>query len=467
MKRHLLLMTLFFLNNFLLAQNEQYQLAMENFQTHYNAEKYAQIFDEFSEEMQEALPLENTLQFLSGLKSQVGEIKAKEWIGFEQGAYASYKTSFERAVLTVNISLNENNKINGLFIKPYEESSESNETTIHALDDYPKEIAEIIFSKAWHFPNNTQMSIALIRNGKTAYYGIIKRNDTILPIQNQQMVFEIGSLTKVFTSTVLAAMVLEGKVNLTDEINMYYPFSFKNNAKINFEALANHTAGLPRLPSNLDLTNEGNPYKSYGEKELEDYLKNKWVSNADLEKAYVYSNLGTGLLGHTLGLVQKTNFQTLLPTYVFEKFNMKNSWTTSRNLGNKKVKGQNPNGEIATHWDFDVLFGAGGMLSTAEDLAQFALAQFNPKNKELTMTRQPTFSINDQMQIGLGWHLLKSQKGATLFWHNGGTAGYSSSMAIDVEKKNAVIVLSNVSAFHAKNDHIDQLCFALMDELEK
>src|SRR5690606_38054986 len=106
--------------------------------------------------------------------------------------------------------------LNGLFINPYEEPTQTTNNTINSLNNYPKEISEIIFSKVKDFPNNTQLSIAIIQNGKTNYYGVIKLNDTIKPIENQTKVFEIGSITKVFTSTVLASLVEEGKIKLTD-----------------------------------------------------------------------------------------------------------------------------------------------------------------------------------------------------------------------------------------------------------
>src|SRR5690606_213566 len=115
--------------------------------------------------------------------------------------------------------------------------------------------------------------------------------------------------TKVFTSTVLASLIENGKLKLTDEINSYYPFSFKNDIKLTFENLANHTSGLPRLPENLDLSNEANPYKSYGKTQIEEYLKNQLKLENEEVKSYSYSNLGTGLLGYTLGLSQKTSYQ--------------------------------------------------------------------------------------------------------------------------------------------------------------
>ena len=452
MKRLFFFLISILLTNLLFAQTDNYKIAIENFQTNYNAEKYDEIYNSFSQEMKQALPLENTKQFLNGLKSQVGKIESKEFIDYQQGTYATYKTNFEKAVLAVNISLDKQNKINGLFIKPYEEQKKTENKAINALGGYPPEIAEIILSKSKDFPNNTQLSIAIIQNGKTNYYGIIKVNDTIKPIENQNKIFEIGSITKVFTSSVLASLVTDKKLKLTDEINSFYPFTSKDNIKISFESLANHTSGLPRLPENLDLTNETNPYKNYGKNEIDAYLKNLLKLENEPSKTYSYSNLGAGILGYTLGLSQKTSFQKLLQKKIFDKYKMTNSFTSSQNLGEKLVKGLDKNGKILSNWDFDVLFGGGGILSTTEDLAKFATAQFNPKNTELILTRKPTFVINDKIKIGLGWHILKSKNNKDLYWHNGGTGGYSSSMAVNVEEKTAVIILSNISDI---NDNID------------
>lgn len=337
---------------------------------------------------------------------------------------------------------------------------------VNGLNSFPNDISNIIFSKTKDFPENTQVSIAIIQNGKTNYYGIIKLNDTIRPIENQDKVFEIGSITKVFTSTVLASLVEEGKIKLTDEINPFYPFPFKDNIKLNFKDLANHTSGLPRLPENFDLTNQIDPYKSYGKIQIDEYLKDILKLENEPARIYSYSNLGAGLLGYTLGLSQKTSFEKLLQEKVFDKYNMKNSFISPQDLNEKLVKGQNMNGEINSNWSWDLLSGAGGILSTTEDLVKFANAQFNSKNKKLVLTRTPTFTINENMKIGLGWHLLKSESGKDLVWHNGGTGGYSSSMALNTNDKIAVIILSNLSAFHTKMKNIDELCFELINETE-
>ena len=88
------------------------------FETFYNAGDYDSIFALFSDEMRKALPLDKTTAFLAELNAQAGKITKREFKKYQAG-YASYKTNFERALWAVNISIDDNAKINGLFIKPF------------------------------------------------------------------------------------------------------------------------------------------------------------------------------------------------------------------------------------------------------------------------------------------------------------------------------------------------------------
>ena len=91
---NLLLLTI--MTNNLFAQTENYKIAINNFKENFNTEKYNEIFNSFDSEMQKALPIDKTNQFLIGLKSQVGNIENTEFIKFENGTNASFKTKFDR-----------------------------------------------------------------------------------------------------------------------------------------------------------------------------------------------------------------------------------------------------------------------------------------------------------------------------------------------------------------------------------
>jgi CubicO group peptidase (beta-lactamase class C family) len=441
----------------------------DTFTINYNNDDYEAIFSMFSAKMQQVSPLEKTNQFLRGLKKQAGKINYREFLKYENGSYATYKTAFEFAVLSLNISIDAESKINGLFIKPFVAETPKN-TTINALSDHENSITKnqtnIIFENSKVFPNQTQLAFAFIKNGAVTFYGIQKNKDTIIKVDNSQSIFEIGSITKVFTSTLLADFIVNKQLALGDTINNHLDFTFHENTKITFKELANHTSGLPSLPSNLNIDlNPENPYKAYTEKELEEYLTNFITIQKSSRGFYQYSNLGAGLLGYTLGKMRGSTFDSLLQEHIFLKYKMLNSTSSKNKLKGTLVKGLNTEGHEVPNWELSVLAGAGGILSNVEDLSKFALAQFDASNKALTLTRQQTFDVNDNMSVGLGWHILNPKSDTQQYWHNGGTGGYSSSMVVDTKNKNGVIILSNVSAFNPNMKQIDKLCFEIMETL--
>ncbi|PVX50116.1 CubicO group peptidase (beta-lactamase class C family) [Balneicella halophila] len=470
--KNIILIVLTLIVNVSFGQTEKAdnKIITEKFVEHYNNDNYNGIFSMFADVMKEALPIDRTTEFLKSLKSQAGNITNREFIKYLPGNLASYKTTFERAVFALNIAINDNSKIIGLSVQPLAEEVNI-ENVINDLSikngSITKCQSEIIFEGTYVFPNNTQLSIAIINNENVSYYGIKKESDTISTIDNQKSVFEIGSISKVFTSTLLANFVIDGKIKLNENINDYLKTPFNNDTKISFINLANHTSGLPRLPTNLDLSkvNPENPYKEYKEKELEEYVTNQL--ELPNKGKYQYSNLGAGLLGYTLSNIENTSYESLLQNKIFSKYDMKNSTADINKIKGNLVRGLNNEGVEIPNWDLSVLAGAGGILSTTDDLSKFVIAQFNTSNKALELTRQKTFEINEKMDIGLGWHILKSKSENLWYWHNGGTGGYSSSMVIDENSKNGIIILSNVSAFNPNMGNIDKLCFELMKTLEK
>ena len=132
-KINLILLLLIPIISFGQTQKETAKKVSAEFEKYYNSNEYQKIFDLFSPEMKSALPIEQTTDFLKGLKSQAGKIQKREFVKYEQ-TYASYKTTFERTVFAVNISLDNTGKINGLFVKPFKEDNlpklERNETKL-------------------------------------------------------------------------------------------------------------------------------------------------------------------------------------------------------------------------------------------------------------------------------------------------------------------------------------------------
>jgi CubicO group peptidase (beta-lactamase class C family) len=331
-----------------------------------------------------------------------------------------------------------------------------------------KDQTDSIFTYTRGFPVKTQFAIAILRDGEVRYYGTHRLGDTITTVDNQDRAFEIGSITKVFTTTVLAHYVKAGELDLDGTINPYFDFPFKDDQSFTFRMLANHTSGLPRLPSNIRfnaILNPRNPYKNYDERKLDAYLQD------DLSLAYPqgsksdYSNLGMGLLSYTLRRYTGRDFDQLTRTLIFDPLGMKNSTADKSTIADILVAGLDDKGRPTPNWAPGALIGAGGIYSTVGDLAKFALAQFDTTHHALALTREKTFKETETRDVGLGWFILNRKDGSKWHWHNGGTGGYTSSMAIDVDRRNGVILLSNISSYHQDFANVDKLCFALMKTL--
>ena len=468
------LILLLFIPLSLLSQEESVDAKMltERFIIAYNSEDYNSVFNLLSSETQKELPINELTDFFENINSQAGKISEKEFIR-EENNILVYKLTFENWVSQYSFSIDDNKKINEVFYFDTFRDEILSGLAINSLSNNGGLISdkqiELIFEKSKYFPNNTQISLAFINSDKVTYYGLKRQNDSILYFSNYQDIFEIGSITKVFTANILAKSVIDNKIKLDENINDYLDVKFKNNISITFKSLANHTSGLPRMPSNFeqDAYSSDNPYKHYNDKYLKDYLINfmeideKNIGNSE------YSNLGMGLLGFTLSNIYNLNYEELYQKYIFSKYNMKNT-TFNINLVNEKlVKGLDIEGNYTSNWELASLSSAGGILSNVEDLAKYGIAHFNKSNLDLMLMTKKTVKANDQVDTGLGWHIINSEKSDNKWhWHNGGTGGYTSSMVIDIKNLVGVIVLSNVSALNSFEGNIDQLCFELMKTLK-
>ncbi|MEO6357107.1 MAG: peptidoglycan DD-metalloendopeptidase family protein [Ferruginibacter sp.] len=124
MKDILLTLTFSLIVSSIFGQTEKanYKAVAAKFEANYNSGNYDSIFFMFASVMQTALPLDKTTEFLTGLKSQAGQITKRQFIKY-QATYASYKTTFERALFSLNISIDESSMVNGLFVKPFTDES--------------------------------------------------------------------------------------------------------------------------------------------------------------------------------------------------------------------------------------------------------------------------------------------------------------------------------------------------------
>jgi CubicO group peptidase (beta-lactamase class C family) len=348
------------------------------------------------------------------------------------------------------------------------ESVSDPQSAINELDTtsyYAVQETELIFDVLSYYPNETQFSLAIIDSSGTHYYGAKRSSDSLITIENKGSIFEIGSITKVFTSSVLAHEVVLNGLDPDGSVSSVLDFELKDDINFTYKQLANHTSGLPRVPGGFiwnAIFSADNPYKNFDEDKLKTYLSKEVELEYTPGSDHSYSNLGAGFLGYVLERATGQTYEELLSEHIFMPLNMSNSTTDRQNISNNLVKGVNRRGGEATNWDLGSLVSAGGIYSSTEDLVKYAKAQIDSTSEVYNYQKEPTYTISEDQKIALGWFVITREDGSDIYWHNGGTGGYRSSMAINPVNGTAVIVLSNISAGHSKASLIDRLSFDLL-----
>jgi CubicO group peptidase (beta-lactamase class C family) len=287
------------------------------------------------------------------------------------------------------------------------------------------------------------------KGGRVMSYGT---RDGNAPVDGNT-VFEIGSVTKTFTATVLELMVEQGEVTLDDPAQKFLPPSVKipsrDGKQITLRDLATHTSALPRLPSNMKPKDAENPYADYTVEQLYEFLKGCKLAR-DIGAKYEYSNLGVGLLGHILALKAGTNYEALVMREICRPLKMDSTRITlTPELKARLAVGHNQAGAPVGNWDIPTLAGAGALRSTANDMLKYLSANIGLSQVPLAQTMAKAQVIqapagSAEMSIALAWHVTR-RFGSEIIWHNGGTGGYHTFVGFDRTNQQGVVVLSNSS----------------------
>jgi CubicO group peptidase (beta-lactamase class C family) len=191
---------------------------------------------------------------------------------------------------------------------------------------------------------------------------------------NPNSVFEIGSITKVFTGILLAEAMRRGEVKLDDPVNKYLPeraqIPVRGKKPLTLRHLTTHTAGIPRLPDNIDrdVFFSENPYSTYTVEQLYEYLHRTPVTPG---RQHAYSNLGVGLLGHILALAAGTDYETLVKERILKPLGMGDTCITLSEDQRARLAKPHDGGKEVSNWDIPTLSGAGALRSTASDMLKF------------------------------------------------------------------------------------------------
>jgi CubicO group peptidase (beta-lactamase class C family) len=282
-------------------------------------------------------------------------------------------------------------------------------------------------------------------------------------------IFEIGSVTKVFTATLLAAMVEQGLVALDDPVQRYLPVGVDlpvRGRPITLADLATHTAGLPRLPHGFllrSLRHRRNPYAWFTVGDLYGGLPSTRLRREPGGRPR-YSNLGYGLLGHVLALRAGRGYEQLVQERICGPLGLEDTGVSLPAAARGRfVLGHDRRGRPVPHWDLAVLAGAGGLRSTVANLLAFLrlqLGEGDPALARAAALTQATRSRHRAISVGLGWTglpLLGAEH--ELLFQNGATGGFRSFAGFVPATATAVAVLANSAR------SVDALGFRILERI--
>jgi CubicO group peptidase (beta-lactamase class C family) len=258
--------------------------------------------------------------------------------------------------------------------------------------------------------------------------------------------YEIGSVTKTITGSLLAEAIERGEVTADTELGELLDLGNSAAASVTLEELATHSSGLPRLPVSLGSIvssivagyRASDPYGS-SLAELEAHARGAAVG----EKEFLYSNLGFALLGQALAAAAGTDYPTLAEERVLGPLGMDDSYvpTSPAGLREDAPTGYTAGGRASDAWTLGADAPAGSARSTLGDMVAYVSAQRDGTAPGVAAT-EPNASAGDSGEIGFAW--LTSDDGVT--WHNGATGGFSSWVGFDRERDRAVVVLNGTAA---------------------
>lgn len=307
---------------------------------------------------------------------------------------------------------------------------------------------------------NAGMVIALLDDHGAKIFQAGKLDNGTDQQVNADTLFEIGSITKTFTSLLALDMAKRGEINLDDPVAKFLPSSVKVPSKdgkqITLLNLAAQDSGLPFNATNFTGKSDEEHYDSYTADKMYAFLSGYALKDPPGTK-FQYSNLGMSLLGHVLERVSKTNFESLVLDRICRPLHMDSTRVTfSAALKSRMAIGHDEKGKRAPDFNLQVMASAGALHSTANDLLKYLAAEIGLTNSPFSPLMQQSQVIRhtDSPEFGksaMPWvdQNVFNPPGSELLGHGGGTLGSSAFIGFDKLQRRGVVVLTNQRYCHA------------------
>ena len=303
-----------------------------------------------------------------------------------------------------------------------------------------------------------------IVDGKTCYakgYGQVSLDDTAVP--DIDTVYEIASLSKTFTGTLLGEMVARDELSLDDLLDQFVPEGIRvpryEGQTVTLRQLSTHSSGIPRLPPDfwrVAAPEPNNPYKFYTNEKIERFLDTYQLTVAP-DARYEYSNLGASVLGYVMAKKTGKTYEQLVQERICGPLGMANTAVEfTEAMREKLAPPYDEKKQPASNWDLPGFAGGGGLRSSMRDMLAFAQASAgvfdafpelaaNPDHPLIvgikTASTQHYEDPASHQRMGLGWHINASGE----LTHNGQTGGYHSYIIVNPKSHRAIVLLTNTA----------------------
>ena len=403
---------------------------------------------------------------------------------------------------TTTINNSSTDSISNISTSSNPSTAQKGKNNLTSTFEITDQIKALIKDKIDSNKSNAAMAIGFIDPNGTQFYGYGKLSNSSNATVNENTIFSIGSITKVFTTILLADMVNKGLINLDDPIEKYLPSHVSvpqfNGHKITVEDLATHTSGLPEFPDNyctsfFDLSKSGvqdtvqfrtdlfNCTKDYTFEQLYQALSNFTLTREPGSKAE-YSSFGIDLLGHIMTLKSNmSSFDELVEHNILNVLGMNDTgFALSDALKSRLAVGHFNGQELPTmNWSKPI-DPSGALHSTTSDMLKFLSANMGLIKTKLDDAMQESHLIRhdtgrvlpNNLQasgtnniggyVGLGWFIVTNY-GHEVIWHNGATiGGYNAYMAFNPITERGIVILCSADT---KDIDITRISFDQTDEL--
>lgn len=299
------------------------------------------------------------------------------------------------------------------------------------------------------------LSIGVFKDGKSYFYNYGTTGIDKSELPTSKSPYEIASITKTFTGTLLAHAIIDGKIKMDDDIRKYLDGNYPNlefeKHPITIADLTNNSSGLPQFlpdqsetfkkPMDSIATALSDFYKNYSKKKFYEDLHQVKIDFIPGTK-FKYSNVGTQIAGDILEKVYHKSYENLLAEYITKPLKMNQTIIGTNSA--KLLNGYSEKGKVMPRNINTVFAPAGGILSTTGDMVKYIEYHLGKDDKYVQLSHTP-MPKSEGLGAGLFWKINTSDDGSKTIWHTGGTFGFSSTLQIYPSKNMGVIVLSNES----------------------